>query len=93
MGPPAKVDAPCRFEACHPHHHHNHHALYIGCVVHLGIPLEWTMAKKQSGRSASSLAEKVLAGAKPKPKQGGSLAGSVLFQDEKKGQAKPPKKK
>lgn len=44
------------------------------------------MAKKQSSSKASTLAGKVLAGKKPTPKQARSLAGSVLSQDETKGQ-------
>lgn len=43
------------------------------------------MAKKQTGNKASSIAGKVLAGAKPTPKQVKTLAASVLGQDEKKG--------
>ncbi len=47
------------------------------------------MAKKQSSPSTSTLAGKVLSGAK-KPTLGDSkkLAASVLSQDEKKGQGK-----
>ncbi|MCE9508172.1 MAG: hypothetical protein K8R48_07665 [Alphaproteobacteria bacterium] len=43
------------------------------------------MAKKQSGDKASSIAGKVLAGAKPTPKEAKTLAASVLGQDEKNG--------
>jgi hypothetical protein len=44
------------------------------------------MAKKQSTPKTSSLAGKVLAGKKPTTKEVKTLAGSVLGQDEKKGQ-------
>lgn len=44
------------------------------------------MAKKQTSSRVSTLASKVLAGQKPTPKQAKTLAGSVLSQDEKKGQ-------
>ncbi|WP_162260092.1 hypothetical protein [Bosea sp. Root670] len=43
------------------------------------------MSKKQSGNSASSIAGKVLGGAKPTQTQVKTLAASVLSQDEKKG--------
>ncbi len=50
------------------------------------------MPKKQSSSKASSLAGKVLSGAKkPTVKDAKTLAGSVLSQDEKKGQG--PKKR
>lgn len=49
------------------------------------------MAKKQSGSGASTTAGKVLGGKKPTAKEAKQLAGSVLGQDEKKGQG--PKKK
>jgi hypothetical protein len=42
-------------------------------------------AKKQSTPAVSSLAAKVLAGAKPTAAQAKTLAASVLSQDEKKG--------
>lgn len=44
------------------------------------------MAKKQSGNSTSTLAAKVLSGAKkPTAAESRKLAASVLGQDEKKG--------
>ena len=44
------------------------------------------MAKKQSGNSTSTLASKILSGAKkPTVSDAKKLAGSVLSQDEKKG--------
>ena len=46
------------------------------------------MVKKQSSSKTSTLASKVLSGAKkPTQKESKSLAASVLSQDEKKGQA------
>ena len=42
-------------------------------------------AKKQSSPSVSSIAARVLAGAKPTPAEVKTLAASVLSQDEKKG--------
>ena len=52
------------------------------------------MAKKQSSSKVSTLASKVLSGqTKPTPAQTKSLAASVLSQDEKKGQARKPRKK
>jgi hypothetical protein len=51
------------------------------------------MGKKQSSPSVSSLAGKVLAGAKKAtPAEQKTLAASVLSQDEKKGQKSPPKR-
>ena len=45
------------------------------------------MANKQSSSKTSTLASKVLSGAKkPTQKESKSLAASVLSQDEKKGQ-------
>ena len=44
------------------------------------------MAKKQSSSKLSSLASKVLQGKKPTAPEARRLAGSVLGQDEKKGQ-------
>jgi hypothetical protein len=56
---------------------------------HTGIPrVKWkkTMAKKQSSPKVSTLASKVLSGAKkPTAKDAKTLAASVLSQDEKKG--------
>ena len=49
------------------------------------------MPKKQSSSQTSTIAGKVLAGKKPTPKEARRLAGSVLSQDEKKGQS--PRKK
>lgn len=50
------------------------------------------MPKKQSSSKASTLASKILSGQKkPTIKDAKSLAGSVLAQDEKKGQG--PKRK
>ena len=50
------------------------------------------MTKKQSSSKASTLASKVLSGAKkPTAKESKTLAASVLSQDERKGQS--PKKK
>lgn len=47
------------------------------------------MAKKQSGNKTSTLAAKVLSGAKkPTISESKKLAGSVLSQDEKKGNNK-----
>ena len=46
------------------------------------------MPKKQSSPKTSTLAGKVLAGKKPTPKEARRLAGSVLSQDEKKGQGR-----
>ena len=47
------------------------------------------MAKKQSSSKTSTLASKVLSGTKkPTPAESKKLAGSVLAQDEKKGQKK-----
>lgn len=47
------------------------------------------MAKKQSTDKTSSLAAKILSGAKtPTAKDARSLAASVLSQDEKKGKRK-----
>ena len=47
------------------------------------------MAKKQSSSKTSTLASKVLSGAKkPTTKDAKTLAASVLSQDEKKGNAK-----
>lgn len=43
------------------------------------------MPKKQSSSNVSTIASKVLAGAKPTPAQAKTLAASVLSQDEKKG--------
>lgn len=43
------------------------------------------MSKKQTGNKASSIAGKVLGGAKPTQAQVKTLAASVLSQDEKKG--------
>jgi hypothetical protein len=51
------------------------------------------MAKKQSRPPASTVASKVLSGKKPTHKEILTLAGSVLGQDEKKGQGSGPKKK
>lgn len=45
-------------------------------------------AKKQSTSKTSTLAAKVLQGKKPTPAEAKTLAGSVLGQDEKKGQGK-----
>lgn len=44
------------------------------------------MAKKKSSSKASSIAAKVLAGKKPTASEIKTLAGSVLSQDEVKGQ-------
>jgi hypothetical protein len=44
------------------------------------------MARKQSSSKVSSIAGKVLAGKKPTTKEAKALAGSVLGQDETKGQ-------
>lgn len=44
------------------------------------------MPTKQSTPKASSIAGKVLAGKKPTAKEAKTLAGSVLGQDETKGQ-------
>lgn len=44
--------------------------------------------KKQSSPTTSTLASKVLQGHKPTTKEAKTLAGSVLGQDEKKGQSK-----
>ena len=46
------------------------------------------MPTKQSSSKASTIAAKVLAGTKPTNKQILALAGSVLSQDETKGQGK-----
>lgn len=46
------------------------------------------MAKKQSTPRVSTIAAKVLAGKKPTMAEAKKLAGSVLSQDEKKGQGK-----
>ena len=46
------------------------------------------MAKSESGNKASSIAGKVLGGAKPTPSQVKTLAASVLRQDETKGKRK-----
>lgn len=46
------------------------------------------MTKKQSSSKASTVAAKVLGGKKPTPSEARTLAGSVLSQDEKKGQKK-----
>lgn len=47
------------------------------------------MAKKESGNKTSTLASKVLSGAKkPTPKETRALAASVLAQDETKGKRK-----
>ena len=46
------------------------------------------MATKESSSKASTIAGKVLAGAKPTPAQAKTLAASVLSQDETKGQRK-----
>lgn len=46
------------------------------------------MPSKQSGSKASSIAGKVLAGKTPTKSEIKTLAGSVLAQDEKKGQGK-----
>lgn len=47
------------------------------------------MAKKQSSSKTSTLAAKILSGAKkPTTKDAKKLAGSVLSQDEKKGNKK-----
>ncbi len=46
------------------------------------------MATKTSSSKASTIAGKVLAGAKPTAAQVKTLAASVLGQDEKKGQGK-----
>jgi hypothetical protein len=51
------------------------------------------MATKQSSSRTSSIAGKVLAGAKPTPTQAKSLAASVLGQDERKGNSPQPRKK
>ena len=45
----------------------------------------FSMAKKQSSQTVSSIAGKVLAGKQPTAKETKQLAGSVLSQDEKKG--------
>lgn len=54
------------------------------------LPRSWRidMPKKQSSPKTSTLAGKVLAGKKPTPKEARRLAGSVLSQDEKKGQGR-----
>lgn len=46
---------------------------------------EAAMATKQTGNKASTIAGKVLGGAKPTQAQVKTLAASVLSQDEKKG--------
>jgi len=46
------------------------------------------MSKKQSSSKASTIAGKVLATGKATPSQVKTLAGSVLSQDEKKGQGR-----
>jgi hypothetical protein len=46
------------------------------------------MTKKQSSPRVSTLASKVLQGKKATPAEQKRLAGSVLSQDEKKGQGK-----
>lgn len=54
-------------------------------------PVKWrnTTAKKQSSLKVSTLASKVLSGAKkPTQKDSKTLAASVLSQDEKKGNKK-----
>lgn len=49
------------------------------------------MAKKQSSSKMSTIAGKVLAGAKATSQQAKKLAASVLGQDEKKGQGSKKK--
>ena len=57
--------------------------------VHIGNIGAIPMAKKQSSSKTSTLASKVLSGAKkPTPAEAKKLAASVLSQDEKKGQKK-----
>lgn len=46
------------------------------------------MATKQSSSKASTIAAKVLAGKPPTKREALTLAGSVLSQDEKRGQGK-----
>jgi len=47
------------------------------------------MPKKESGSSTSTLASRILSGAKkPTPKDAKTLAASVLSQDETKGQSR-----
>jgi hypothetical protein len=46
------------------------------------------MPKKQSSSRASTIGGKVLAGKKATPKESRTIAGSVVSQDEKKGQKK-----
>ena len=48
------------------------------------------MPAKQSSSKASTIAGRVLAGAKPTQQQIKTLAASVLSQDETKGQRKRP---
>jgi hypothetical protein len=52
------------------------------------------MAKKQSAPKTSTLAAKILSGAKtPTKADAVKLAGSVLSQDETRGQKRAPKKR
>jgi len=51
------------------------------------------MATKQSTSRTSSIASKILSGAKPTQTEAKALAASVLSQDERKGNVPPPKKK
>ena len=50
------------------------------------------MGKKQSSSKVSTIASKVLAGKKPTAGEAKALAGSVLSQDETKGQGKSKKR-
>ena len=67
------------------------HGFYLtNCVDSVHVVLEGieNMPKKQSSSKMSTLAAKVLAGKKPTLAEAKKLAGSVMGQDEKKGQGK-----